>query len=261
MRNMPCLKRKEVFNDFNSDPNDLEPDEYIFYIPFTKEKFRNYNEFYKKMAFYQSKHWQCKVTGKTGLTYLEALNSEKSAEQKLLLLPEVYFKPLLAIIQYNSLTFEHLVEEIWRVFQNCYFVGEKVIYHEEGSSCLCEVVAARKEHASEFIEEFSIKLETEEIKQHKYDVVRCSDQKFYRNINGTQLNRQKNPLTKNIIRQFIREVAYKDRYVGAPWIVSVPLYYGCIFHFFQRNASCYILLIFFYCLLSYHAEFILFIYF
>jgi hypothetical protein len=25
-------------------------------------------------------------------------------------------------------------------------------------SCLCEVVAARKEHASEFIEEFSIKL-------------------------------------------------------------------------------------------------------
>jgi len=51
----------------------------VFIIKFTNEIFRHYEDFIKKSALYRTPAWSCKFTGKSGLTYEEALEEENKA--------------------------------------------------------------------------------------------------------------------------------------------------------------------------------------
>ncbi|GAX84054.1 hypothetical protein CEUSTIGMA_g11478.t1 [Chlamydomonas eustigma] len=76
---MPLLKRKEW--TLNPSPIDLKASDEVFIVRFTGEVFCDYDSYLTAMHKYMSKQWQCKFTGKSNLTYLEAVEEErKSAE-------------------------------------------------------------------------------------------------------------------------------------------------------------------------------------
>ncbi|VDN41255.1 unnamed protein product [Gongylonema pulchrum] len=78
---MPLLGRKPFRRTLC--PSDLRPDDQVFYLPLTGEVFTSYENFFQRQIALSSMIWTCAVTGKTGLTFEEALESEKNAQVNL----------------------------------------------------------------------------------------------------------------------------------------------------------------------------------
>lgn len=60
-------------------PGDLEMDEEVFVVGCTGESFREYGDYLGAMKLYKLKVWCCSYTGRSGLTYAEALEEEAKA--------------------------------------------------------------------------------------------------------------------------------------------------------------------------------------
>ncbi|XP_046860069.1 uncharacterized protein LOC124453317 isoform X2 [Xenia sp. Carnegie-2017] len=76
---MPLYQQKKYI--LNSRPKDLKPEEEVFIVQQTKECFRDYKDYIAKVFTYSSQQWSCEVTGKDGLTYSEAVSSEREASK------------------------------------------------------------------------------------------------------------------------------------------------------------------------------------
>lgn len=63
------------------------------------------SDYLNRLNQYRKRVWTCKVTGKTGLTYEQALVSEKLATEKVQQIPEELMAPALRIIQYSKFYF------------------------------------------------------------------------------------------------------------------------------------------------------------
>ena len=74
---MPLLG-KETFVRRKPD-KDLALDDKVFFCEATKEVFRDYEEFFERTILCNSLVWSCAITGKAGLTFEEALESEQAA--------------------------------------------------------------------------------------------------------------------------------------------------------------------------------------
>ena len=57
------------------------------------------SEYIAKVFLYSSQNWSCQYTGKSSLTYNEALSSEKEALKELENVPDCFKVPLLRCIQ------------------------------------------------------------------------------------------------------------------------------------------------------------------
>jgi hypothetical protein len=79
---MPLVRRKKVvlhdIPDFATPDAASTSSRDVFYIPETGEIFPDYESYSVRMAFYNLKVFQCELTGKSGLDYFQALQSERS---------------------------------------------------------------------------------------------------------------------------------------------------------------------------------------
>jgi hypothetical protein len=55
-----------------------------------------------RVNLYRQRVWTCKATGKTNLTYEEALLSEQRANEKIQQFPKAYIKPVLELVQFSK---------------------------------------------------------------------------------------------------------------------------------------------------------------
>ena len=72
---MPTLKRREWVPC--PPPEGLKPEEEVFLIKSTGEIVKDYKTYLEKMTEYRSSQWSCKFTGRSGLTFDEALAEEQ----------------------------------------------------------------------------------------------------------------------------------------------------------------------------------------
>ncbi|VDN05609.1 unnamed protein product [Thelazia callipaeda] len=109
-------------------PHDLKPNDKVFYLPLTNEVFTSYENFFLRQISLSSMIWTCSVTGKTGLTFEEALESEKSAKDTLKTYPSSFAKPLLYLVHKLSCRgrMEDLVNDIYYFVKDHYLIGEEV---------------------------------------------------------------------------------------------------------------------------------------
>ena len=71
--------------------------------------------------------WTCSLTGKTNLTYQEAVESEEKAKRQLSSLPESLQKPLLFLATKTSRTrLADMNEDVFSYARERYFVNELV---------------------------------------------------------------------------------------------------------------------------------------
>ncbi|KAK9162101.1 hypothetical protein Syun_003003 [Stephania yunnanensis] len=112
---MPLYKRKPFH--LLEPPQDLEPEETVYQVRFTKEIFRDYKEYLNRINLYRHRVWTCKFTGKTNLTYEEALVSEQRATEKIQQFPEELVAPVLHMIQFSTLRLMDLVNTISKKLQ------------------------------------------------------------------------------------------------------------------------------------------------
>uniref|UniRef100_A0A3B3ZKM0 Bromodomain adjacent to zinc finger domain protein 1A n=1 Tax=Periophthalmus magnuspinnatus TaxID=409849 RepID=A0A3B3ZKM0_9GOBI len=122
---MPLLHRKPFVRQ--KPPADLDPHEEVFLCKITHEIFRNYDEFFERTILCNSLVWSCALTGRAGLTYLEAVESERRARSSLQNFPEVLLRPLLLLVkQSQSKRLSELCEDVYGFCRERYFPGENV---------------------------------------------------------------------------------------------------------------------------------------
>ena len=71
---MPLL-RKQPFEKSKPPPG-IKPEDEVFHCEATNEIFTDYEQFFERTILCNSLVWSCSVTGKSGMTYEEAVESE-----------------------------------------------------------------------------------------------------------------------------------------------------------------------------------------
>ncbi|XP_073067463.1 bromodomain adjacent to zinc finger domain protein 1A isoform X5 [Manis javanica] len=137
---MPLLHRKPFVRQ--KPPADLRPDEEVFYCKVTNEIFRHYDDFFERTILCNSLVWSCAVTGRPGLTYQEALESEKKARQNLQSFPEPLIIPVLYLTNLTHRSRLHeICDDIFTYVKDRYFVDETVeVIRNNGARLQCRIL-------------------------------------------------------------------------------------------------------------------------
>ncbi|XP_060031403.1 bromodomain adjacent to zinc finger domain protein 1A isoform X2 [Erinaceus europaeus] len=137
---MPLLHRKPFVRQ--KPPADLRPDEEVFYCKVTNEIFRHYDDFFERTILCNSLVWSCAVTGRPGLTYQEALESEKKARQNLQSFPEPLVIPVLYLTNLTHRSRLHeICDDIYAYVKDRYFVAETVeVIRNNGARLQCRIL-------------------------------------------------------------------------------------------------------------------------
>ncbi|XP_055990278.1 bromodomain adjacent to zinc finger domain protein 1A isoform X1 [Sorex fumeus] len=137
---MPLLHRKPFVRQ--QPPADLRPDEEVFYCKVTNEIFRHYDDFFERTILCNSLVWSCAVTGRPGLTYQEALESEKKARQNLQSFPEPLIIPVLYLTNLTHRSRLHeICDDIFAYIKDRYFVEETVeVIRNNGARLQCRIL-------------------------------------------------------------------------------------------------------------------------
>ncbi|XP_028725543.1 bromodomain adjacent to zinc finger domain protein 1A isoform X1 [Peromyscus leucopus] len=137
---MPLLHRKPFVRQ--KPPGDLRPDEEVFYCKVTNEIFRHYDDFFERTILCNSLVWSCAVTGRPGLTYQEALESEEKARQNLQSFPEPLIIPVLYLTNLTHRSRLHeICDDIYAYVKDRYFVDETVeVIRNNGTRLQCRIL-------------------------------------------------------------------------------------------------------------------------
>ncbi|KAJ4965770.1 hypothetical protein NE237_017619 [Protea cynaroides] len=184
-------------------PSDLEPNEHVFQVRFTKEIFRDYQEYLRRINLYRQRVWTCKVTGKTNFTYEEALVSEQRAAEKVQQFPKELMAPVLHIIQFSTLKLEDLVKSICTKLQEHLIEGLEV--HGRKDNHPCKILKV-----------------LEDFEKVQYEVGWLDNDKKVTGssvVHADDLIWKKLPFTRNVLKSFIRESTSRS----FPWVVHDKL--------------------------------------
>ena len=66
------------------------------------------SQYLQRVYLYNQPEWTCKLTGKTGLTFAEAVASEEKTRKSLDAFPEIWKGPLLAFVQHSQSSIEQI---------------------------------------------------------------------------------------------------------------------------------------------------------
>ncbi|KAL8130521.1 hypothetical protein V2J09_019676, partial [Rumex salicifolius] len=200
---MPLLKRSPF--TLLEAPDDLEPHEHVFQVRFTKEIFRDYQEYLKRIDFYRKRLWTCKVTGKSNLTYEEALVSEQQASEKAQQFPEELIGPVLRIVQYSMLPLRDLLVTITSKLQGVMVEGLELQGKRDGYVCSCKIIKVLDDKEGK---KYEVAWLDKDKKMNESTVVSEGD-----------LIRKRLPYTRDVLKSFIRESTYRN----VPWVIHKNL--------------------------------------
>ncbi|KAJ6857987.1 DDT domain-containing protein [Populus alba x Populus x berolinensis] len=202
---MPLLKKKAF--PMLEPPKDLDPNELVYQVRFTKEIFRDYQIYLNRINLYRQRIWTCKVSGKVNLTYEEALVSEKHATKKVPEIPEELMAMALHTIQFSMLSLKDLADKVAAKLQETLFIGAELHGKREKSDlCPCKI----------------LKVLGEGTVKTKYEVAWLDRNKKVTEtaiVNRNDLIWKKSPFSRNSLKPFIRKSTYRS----FPWVLHDKL--------------------------------------
>ncbi|XP_041767068.1 bromodomain adjacent to zinc finger domain protein 1A-like [Anopheles merus] len=122
---MPLLKRKPLQKV--PDQERLKDGDEVFVCETTGELFSDYDDFFNRTMLLSSTVWSCAMTGRSNLTYADALESEKAAKRTLKSFPTALKGPILLIASRTKRTAIHeLASDVHGYAKDVFFKGETV---------------------------------------------------------------------------------------------------------------------------------------
>ncbi|WZZ37975.1 hypothetical protein YC2023_034234 [Brassica napus] len=232
-RRMPLLKKKP--HRLLEPPNGLEPRDLVYQVRLTKEIFRDYQYpssnsclglvvhvyqcrccvrticllnlkhrlYLTRINLYRQRVWTCKSTGKTSLTYGEALESEKLTSKKVQTLPRELLAPALRIIQFSTLSLKDLADTIATKLQSCFFTGAELYANRDGELHPCRILEMVTDEDGEPQYKLGFLDKDKEINESAV-------------LSGEDLSWKKFPFSRNFLKSFIRESTCRS----IPWVVN-----------------------------------------
>ncbi|XP_078034586.1 ATP-dependent chromatin assembly factor large subunit isoform X2 [Augochlora pura] len=137
---MPLL-RKQPFQRLHVS-SDFKDDDEVYHCEVTNEIFKDYNEFCERIILCNSLIWSCSITGRSNMTFEEALQCEENAKKSLKEFPMELRIPILYLAsKTNRSSFNEVVEDVFQFSRDRFFVGEMVeASFTEDSWCECHVL-------------------------------------------------------------------------------------------------------------------------
>ncbi|XP_006647375.1 DDT domain-containing protein DDB_G0282237-like [Oryza brachyantha] len=200
---MPLFKRKPF--SLLEPPKDIDPKEKVFQIRFTREIFREYQDYISRLNLYRQRVWTCKISGKSNLTFEEALVSEHHAVAKAQKLPTELMAPVLRMIQYSTVGLYELVDKIYASLQEYVFEGLELHAKQDGLEAACKIL--------KILESGGTKM---------YEVGWLLRDKTIISISvikGEDLIHRRPPVSRNTLKIFIRDATSQNN----PWVIHENL--------------------------------------
>ncbi|KAJ3082897.1 hypothetical protein HK102_001398 [Quaeritorhiza haematococci] len=229
---MPLLKKKPIDRVPVPDSSDVTPKQEVYQIRFTGEIFTDYEQYFARYNLYRHPIWTCEATGRTSLTYEEALMSEHSTKKKSPdKFPEAWKPAALNLIHYNTVNLADLTDQMYEHFKSHIFLNEIVTIEVESGSESVKVTeiltgSSRSNSNGRDAEQppmfYRVRLVNSDGELlDKEDL--GDDVKYEWILPASSLRRDRQVLSKVNFKKFIKDVATKDVWVGAPWIVRSNL--------------------------------------
>ncbi|KAF2836713.1 hypothetical protein M501DRAFT_1007053 [Patellaria atrata CBS 101060] len=210
---MVQYKRKPVH--YLPPPTGIQDNSEVWVIRETGEVFMDYESYLHRL-----KKFTCDVTGHTNLSFFDALTSEKLGSKAVdTIFPDSLREPVLRKVQFSTISrMDDLVNTIFDEFKNDFFPGERVVAKLENGE--------RIEGVVKMTTRFNARPSLDGSIGHppwSRLLVRLADQDEDVHFDNNQLTRDRKIFSKQILRSFLKNAAYKEPWTGAPWIVKEKL--------------------------------------
>ncbi|XP_044747001.1 bromodomain adjacent to zinc finger domain protein 1A isoform X2 [Coccinella septempunctata] len=223
---MPLLKKK-VFE--KASPQEfLRDDEEVFYCELTNEIFRNYEEFAERMLLCTSMVWTCAMTGKSNLTYEEALESEENARRSISEFPVELRIPVLYVATKTKRTgFGEMAEDVFLYCKDRYFIGEKLESSFTGNkwveSHVLQVIPPNEEEITKMrSQNGNSKIPVPPASMYKYEIEHLDaddhDISEIMIVDYNQLRRRKANFSREKCKLFLKQYVQQDS--NMHWIIK-----------------------------------------
>ncbi|KAI9479531.1 ATP-utilizing chromatin assembly and remodelling N-terminal-domain-containing protein [Zychaea mexicana] len=248
---MPLLKRK-TFPLLPPPPFDPERkdsrDRQVWVSSITSEIFTDYQSYLKRYTLYKAHVWQCEVSGRSNLTYEEALESERTEKNRVKeKLPDALQKRVLERAQFQCGRLDAVVDDVHEYYINRFDSGDMVTcrwndgvkyiarvlrvvsdnVHPISKSSTLATNSGTKVNGKEIIDENSTSNATTNgnasgvnflVELVDDDLSGVDD--FRTVVNQDDLKRDRLAFSKNLLKKFLRENLVKESYNHAPWVVK-----------------------------------------
>ncbi|KAJ3162435.1 hypothetical protein HDU86_004916 [Geranomyces michiganensis] len=201
----------------------------VWQVRSTGEIFTNYDDYIARYSFLRKRQFSCAKTGKTNLTYEEALASEQQAIKRVEeTFPEVWRLPAMKLIHYSMEKLNTLTETLYDHFATHLFLREFIYINVEGVLAMAQILEAIPPKGRAPLEgPYTITdpeiLYRVNLVDNEHNLLTTQD------LDGafpveyiypvSQLKRDRQILAKQNFKKFIRDVATREVWIGAPWIV------------------------------------------
>ncbi|KAJ2731864.1 hypothetical protein IW152_004255 [Coemansia sp. BCRC 34962] len=239
------------------------PQQQGWQIRFTGEEFLDYDQYLDRISFYRKPIWTCSISGRSSLTYEQALLSERAAShiKTGIGFSDMLICEMLTFLSQSTMSIALAVDALYYRFQYDFFGGEHIDVRypdTDGAMYECfvvgigplprEAVEVKGETTAQIATRLAIErlgeaaeyiIAYEQRKQRMftvrlYDVDGNPIEDSDISVPASELSRSRNMFTKVALRQFLDENMRRDQRPGSPWIVCaqwrerfrIPYMYG-----------------------------------
>ena len=216
---MVLFKRKGV--SYLPKPPIEDEAEDIWVIPQTGEIFTSYESYLQRMDWYKQKRFTCEVSGRSGLSFFDALRSELAGSREVeQAFPDALKEPVLRRVQFSTTSrVDNLVDEVYDDFKNDFYVGEFVTVVLDDGQRLNGRVRDKAKIAASFNPDATVKR-----RGFSRYFVRLTDRpKEEALVDDEHIIRDRKVFTKQMLRSFIKNCVTREAWNGAPWLVKEDL--------------------------------------
>jgi hypothetical protein len=217
---MPLYHRTIPFEPSTASVQNINPTAQYFYLDITGEVFQDYESYLERLLLCKSRQWTCSITGKNGLTFQEALASEREASRKISqeFNEEIYLEPLCRLIHLSYLPLERLVDAAYTRFKKYYCIGEKIRYNGREWQVDNILSSTGKPFKEKRAEEF---LQLPSSFQLTFQL---TDGNETIQLTSSDLGKKtKSPISKVTLKLKIREISWRQQQKDAPILVKPEL--------------------------------------
>jgi hypothetical protein len=213
---MVLFKRKPVRYLPHPHIDDHESD--VWVIAESNEVFTFYDAYLERMDFFKSRRFTCEVSGRSGLTYFDALRSELAGSREIdEAFPQALREPVLRRVQFSTVSrIDNLVEDVFNDFKNDFYPGELVTVILDDGSRLNGRVRDKAKFAEVKAQDGSVAREA----FSRYFVRLIDRPEEEALVDDNHIARDRKVFTKQMLRSFIKNTVTREGWNGAPWLVK-----------------------------------------
>ncbi|KAL1969742.1 hypothetical protein VTN77DRAFT_8295 [Rasamsonia byssochlamydoides] len=216
---MVLFKRKPV--QYLPRPTIEDDSSEVWVIPETNEVFTSYESYLQRMDFYKQRRFICEITGHSGLTFFEALQSEMEESRELNnAFPDALKEPILRRVQFSTVSrIDHLVDEVYEDFKQDFYPGEQVVILLEGGQRLHGIIRDKANFPRQYYPDGAVK--SEAYARYLVKILDRTNEEAL--LDQDHITRDRKTFSKQMLRAFIKNTVTRESWSGAPWLVKPPI--------------------------------------